>query len=230
MNDIEHQKEGTGQGRRLMRANVHRILRDEILNCTLRPGSELREQELAARFEVSKSPVREALLRLEREGLIIVSPRQGYRVSPISLSDAKDMFQLRLVLEEACVSAAIKDASDEDLKRLDEFRTYEGGDDQAAFIQYNTRFHTAIADCSANARMAGVTRNLIEHMDRLVLMSLTVDRSHGRDHERLVKEHRLIIDTIQNRDRRRARQLAKRHIGSAEKRVMTALEWNLINP
>ena len=132
------------------------------------------------------------------------------------------MFQLRLVLEDACVAAAIRDATDEDLERLDEFRAYDGGDDQSAFIRYNTRFHTAIADCSANARMAEVTRNLIEHMDRLVLMSLAVDRSHGRDHERLVKEHRTIIDTIQNRDKRRARQLTKRHIGSAEKRVMTA--------
>lgn len=215
---------------RLIRLDVYLALREEILNCTLQPGAELREQELAARFEVSKSPVREALLRLEREGLIIVTPRQGYRVAPISLSEAKDMFELRLVLEEACAVSAIRDASDEVLAGLDEFRTFGGGPGPDGFIDYNSRFHAAIAACSGNAKMAELTCNLIEHMDRLVRMSLSVDSDHGPDHQRLVQEHALIIDTIQQRDRRRVRQLVRRHISAAQKRVMTALEWNLVKP
>lgn len=219
-----------GHSGRLMRLDLYRVLREEILGCKIQPGGELREQELAARFEVSKSPVREALLRLEREGLIIVAPRQGYRVAPISLSEAKDMFELRLVLEEACVASAIRDASDAALRRLDEFRTLEGTATTDAFISYNSRFHSAIAACSGNTRMAETTRNLIEHMDRLVRVSLSVDSQHAADHQALIQEHGQIIDTIQQRDRRKAKQLVRHHIGAAQKRVVTALEWNLVKP
>ena len=73
--------------RRLLRVDIHEKLREEILACRLSPGADLREQELASRFQVSKSPVRDALLRLEREQLVTIAPRQGYRVAPISLSD-----------------------------------------------------------------------------------------------------------------------------------------------
>lgn len=227
---MQHETNNEGQRSRLIRLDLYRLLREEILSCKLQPGGELREQELAARFEVSKSPVREALLRLEREGLVIVTPRQGYRVAPISLSEAKDMFELRLVLEEACVASAIQDASDTTLAELDEFRTLSNTGAADAFISYNSRFHSAIAACSGNARMAETTRNLIEHMDRLVRMSLSVDSRHASDHRALIQEHGLIIDSIQKRDRRKAKQLVRYHIGAAQKRVVTALEWNLVKP
>lgn len=215
---------------RLIRTDLHRILRDEILRCTLRPGAELRERELAARFEVSKSPVREALLRLEREGLVIVLPRQGYRVAPVSLSDAKDMFELRLVLEHACIGAAMRDADDAAFAALDPYRVYDGGADAEAFVRYNSAFHAALAEASGNARMAEVTRALIDHMDRLVRLSLGVDSGAGRDHGRLVAEHRAIIDAIQGRDGRLARRLLRLHIAEAQKRVIKALAWNMVTP
>src|SRR6187200_1169839 len=110
----------------LLRDSVYSRLRGEILACRLAPGEELREQELAARFEVSKQPVREALLRLERERLVTVVPRQGYRVNPVSLADARDLLRFRLALEPACVAEAIEHASDETLKSLNEFRRFSG--------------------------------------------------------------------------------------------------------
>src|SRR5882757_9697413 len=88
-------------GTPLLRESAYAQLRAEILSCELPPGAEIREAELAARFQVSKSPVRDALMRLEREGLVITIPRQGYRVAPISLADVQDMFHLRGVLERA---------------------------------------------------------------------------------------------------------------------------------
>ncbi len=75
----------------LLRDNVYESLRSDILTCRLAPGDDMREQELAERYAVSRQPVREALLRLEREHLVTVQPRQGYRVNPISLSDARDL-------------------------------------------------------------------------------------------------------------------------------------------
>ena len=90
---------------------IYDELKRSILTCELLPGTDLREQELALRFEVSKSPVREALQHLVRDGLVTVMPRQGYRVSAISLTDARDMFAFRCALEVACiVEAAISAA------------------------------------------------------------------------------------------------------------------------
>src|ERR1700712_614092 len=90
----------------LLRDNVYEALRQAILSCDLRPGQELREHDLATRFSVSRSPVRDALLRLEGERLITVLPRQGYLVNAISIADARDIFGLRLLIEPACAAAA----------------------------------------------------------------------------------------------------------------------------
>ena len=79
----------------LLRDNVYENLRSDILTCRLAPGDDMREQELAERYSVSRQPVREALLRLEREHLVTVQPRQGYRVNPISLSDARDLLRCK---------------------------------------------------------------------------------------------------------------------------------------
>src|ERR1700754_3432781 len=102
--------------------NVYHALKRDILECKLLPNSDLREQLLAQRFVVSKSPVREALLRLEQERLVTVAPRQGYRVAPLSLEDAREMFELRKVLEAACAEAATAGASAETLAGLDGYR------------------------------------------------------------------------------------------------------------
>ena len=105
----------------LLRDNVYESLRTDILTCRLAPGDDMREQELAERYAVSRQPVREALLRLEREHLVTVQPRQGYRVNPISLSDARDLLRFRLALEPACVSEAIENAPSDVLAALDEY-------------------------------------------------------------------------------------------------------------
>src|SRR6478609_4396456 len=110
----------------LLRDNVYESLRADILACRLAPGDDMREQDLAERYAVSRQPVREALLRLEREHLVTVQPRQGYRVNPISLSDARDILRFRLTLEPACVMEAIGNADDDVLKKLNEFRRFAG--------------------------------------------------------------------------------------------------------
>lgn len=201
---------------------IYQSLRTDILTCELPPGAELREQSLASKFDVSKSPVREALQQLVREGLVTVMPRQGYRVSSISLNDAQDMFAYRRVLELACVAEAARNASDEQLKALDRFRTYEGGagDD---FIGYNRDFHCELARCCGNARMSRAACDLIEEMDRLVRLSVGATR--GRNPQKLVEEHAAIITALQERNIKLVVNLLKAHTMAAEKRFITALEW-----
>lgn len=208
----------------LLRDSVYLRLRGEILACRLAPGEELREQELATRFEVSKQPVREALLRLERERLITVLPRQGYRVNPVSLSDARDIFRFRGVLEPACGADGAKSASVETLEGLDAFRTFEGSPEE--FIRYNREFHCAVARTSPFPRMASAVCELVEQADRLVLMS--VGSVQGRDPDKLVREHIAIIDAIQARNGRLAAKLLRDHVAQAEDRVVAALSRHAV--
>ena len=208
----------------LLRDNVYESLRADILNCRLAPGDDMREQELAERYAVSRQPVREALLRLEREHLVTVQPRQGYRVNPISLSDARDLLQFRLVLEPACVAEAIESASDAVLEALDEFRLFSG--DHEAFITYNRAFHTALAYASGNRRMAASLCDLIGQADRLVRVSLANVKGH--DPARLVAEHVALIEAMQRRDSRTANRIIKAHVAETVKRVLPALKRNAV--
>ncbi len=209
----------------LLRDNVYDSLRADILMCRLAPGDDMREQDLAERYAVSRQPVREALLRLEREHLVTVQPRQGYRVNPISISDARDLLRFRLAVEPACVSEAIEQASDDVLRALDEFREFDGSGE--AFIEYNRAFHAALADASGNRRMAAAARDLIEQADRLVRISIANVKG-GRDHMQLVAEHVDLIDAMQRRDTRGASRIIRAHILKTEKRVLPALARNAV--
>ena len=209
----------------LLRNGIYDAVRADILACRIEPGNEMREQDLAARYNVSRAPVRDALLRLEREFLVTVMPRQGSRVNPISVGDARDLFQLRLHLEPACAAQAARTADREILRQFDSFRTFDPGGD---FIAYNRAFHTALADASGNRRMAIITRDLIDQSERLVRVSIA--RMTGRDPAQLVTEHANLIDAIQRRDARTASRLLRDHIAKAERRVLSALAQSAVTP
>jgi len=207
----------------LLRDNIYDSVRADILACRLAPGEEMREQVLAARYAVSRAPIRDALLRLEKERLVTVTPRQGYRVNPISLADAADLFQLRAVLEPACASAAAKHAPDDILQGLDAYRRQPPRGD---FIEYNRAFHAAIAHASGNRRMADTMCGLIDQTERLVRVSLASIK--GRDTSQLVAEHAAIIDAIQSRNSRRAARIVRNHVQSAGRRILASLGQSAI--
>jgi DNA-binding GntR family transcriptional regulator len=202
----------------LLRDNIYATLRGDILACRLAPGEEIREQELAAQFEVSRAPVREALLRLGNDRLVTVHPRQGYCVRPISITDARELFQLRLALEVACASAAAENGSYNISEALNKFRFHDPDQD---FIEYNRGFHAAVAHASGNKRMAVATCDAVDQAERLVRVSLASIK--GRDPAQLVAEHVALIDAIQDHDARSAVRIVRDHILKAERRVLSAL-------
>lgn len=202
----------------LLRENIYDALRTEILTCRLMPGEEIREQDLAARYEVSRQPIREALLRLQQDRLVTVQPRQGYQVNPISMKDVRDLFQFRLALEPACVAAAIESADDQTLSSLDRFRSIGP---EVDFIDYNRAFHDALAAASGNSRMEAAIRDVLDQADRLVRLSVSAIK--GRDPQKLVGEHGAIIEAVQRRDVRAARKLISAHVIDGQKRVLSAL-------
>lgn len=211
---------------RLLRERVYEELRHDILSCQLMPGSEIRESELAARFEVSKSPVRDALISLEREGLVIIIPRQGYRVAPVSISDMLDMFHLRAALERANMERIIRHATDEELGTLDVFKNFHHTDWPNGFVGYNKAFHRRLAELGGNPRMCDQLIDLIDLMERAVQISVS-NMNHGKP-EALIAEHRQIIDVIQSRTIKSAQRLAEQHVLAAGKRVSNAVSRGMV--
>ncbi len=205
----------------LLREQVYEQLRADILGCRISPGAEIREGELALRFGTSKSPVRDALMHLQREGLVIPLPRQGYRVAAISLSDVEDMFHLRGALERACMDRIVRQASDAELQTLERFRTFVPGEWPGGFVAYNRAFHCSLALLARNARMHDHLTDLIAQMERAVLVSLA-NVAKG-DPQEVVREHCEMIAALQARQGRKAEKLAERHIAAAGKRVRAAI-------
>jgi DNA-binding GntR family transcriptional regulator len=216
----------SANGGRLLRETVYEQLRADMISCRLAPGTEIREAELAARFDMSKSPVRDALMRLEREGLVITLPRQGYRVAPVSLTDVLDMFHLRAALERACMERIVRHASDAQLKSLDTFRRFDAAAWEGGFVAFNRAFHRRIAELGGNARMRDQLYDLIDQMERAVQVSVANIRTG--DPQVLVNEHAEIIDALQERAAKKAQRLAEQHITAAGKRVSDSISKSLI--
>ena len=205
----------------LLRHNVYAAIRQAILTCEFEPGQELREQILAEKYQVSRSPVRDSLLRLEQENLVTVLPRQGYRVNPISLSDVNEIFGLRIIIESACAAGATT-ADNDALLTLDRYRGLTTADmTDAVFLNRNREFHGTIAALTGNKRLAAVEYSLVEEVDRLILAM----KKGSRDltSTAVPQEHDAIIDAIQARDAEAASRLAREHITNTHGRISEAL-------
>jgi len=198
-------------------------LKQLILTSRLEPGEELREAALTESTGFGRSPVREALRRLVQEGFVDVRPRQGYRVSVVTLAGVRDLFEMRLLLEPAAVELAAARASDEELADLHTLahETYVDGDRASyeRFLQRNREFHVRIARVAGNERLARTLQGLLEEMQRLFFVSLRGDDTAAE----LMHEHHELHDALRARDPVRARQIVVDQIEASRARVMAGL-------
>ncbi|MGP3966215.1 GntR family transcriptional regulator [Streptomyces sp. 6N223] len=202
---------------------VHEHLKRLILTSDLAPGEELREIALTESTGFGRSPVREALRRLVQEGFVEVRPRQGYRVSPVTLASVRDLFEMRLLLEPAAVELAALRAPREELEALHTLahQTYVPGDTASyeRFLQDNREFHVRIARATGNERLARSLRVLLEEMQRLFFISLD-NRDSASE---MTHEHHDLYDALLARDGARARELVVGQIEAGRERVLQGL-------
>ncbi|PZQ47588.1 MAG: GntR family transcriptional regulator [Rhodovulum sulfidophilum] len=202
---------------------VHAMLRAEILTCALRPGQELNEAELADRFRISKTPVREALSNLRQEGLVQTFPRRGYRITPITFGDMNELFDVRTILEAgaaeiACARVGV--AEIESLNRLADV-IYDRGEQPslAPFIRANREFHLAIARATGNARLEDLLARQIDALERFFylgaqLRDVSVETSIS---------HHAIVEVLAGRDPARAREIMIQHNDQTREGLTQAL-------
>lgn len=202
---------------------AYRALKDEILTCKLAPGSPVFEGEVAERLEMSKTPVREALSMLVHERFVEVRPRQGYRVSDVTLGDVQEVFQLRLLLEPAAAELAAERATPEQLQVLRSSSEDVGGADYDERVRQAALFHGTLADASGNTRIAGTLHNLLDEMQRLRFIGLTSDDTYENE----AAEHRELLDALLKGNHHLARDIAQRHVEGDRMRMFEAILGSL---
>lgn len=202
---------------------VYRILKADIVRGVFDMGERLNESQLALRYGVGKTPVREALGMLQQEGLVEVVPRVGYLTSRITLQDVDDIFGLRKIVEGAAAMMAATTISEETLLRLEQLHSgYRAGDRDSylKFLDENADFHCSIAQASGNRQLAEVVARLLEQMQRLVILRLDLSAS-GED---MVEEHREILAALRRRDSELARELMVRSIANTHQAALDSLK------
>lgn len=207
-----------------LRELVLETIREAIINGTLKPRERLMEIQLAEELGVSRTPIREALRKLELEGFIVMVPRKGAYVADITFKDIADVFEIRASLEALAAGLAAERITEEEIEYL-ERHLVEKADaiakkDISRLVEVDTKFHEAIYRASRNERLFSIINNLREQIQRYRSLSLAYP---GRMKHSL-EEHRLIVEAIQARDIPGARQAAQEHIENAENSMIESIK------
>src|SRR5262245_55917153 len=197
-------------------------LRDAILQGGFKPGEPLREEQLAASLDVSRGPVREALVQLEREGLVIVRRHRGATVARLSRADVEEVYSLRLALERLAMRQAVQHATEEDFAAmdgvLDAFRAaFARGPTEQAIADLDVRFHDLIYQAAHHQRLYDCWANL-----RAQIYIFLLSRNVANPDFRVVtvQSHSDLLDVLRSRDEARAVQEIEAHLLGAYQRVI----------
>lgn len=206
-----------------LRELVFESLREAIIASKLKPGERLMEIQLAEDLGVSRTPVREAIRKLELEGFVVMIPRKGAYVAGISMKDIADVFEIRGALEGLAASLAAERVTEEELESMERelVRTSEciERDDLSALVEVDTDFHALLFRASRNERLVSILSHLREQIQRFRTTSLA---QPGRMRLAL-EEHKKIVEALSQRDPDLARNRAMEHIENAENNMMDAL-------
>lgn len=206
-----------------LREIVFETLREAIINGVLEPGERLMEIQLAEEMGVSRTPVREAIRKLELEGFVVMIPRKGAYVSGISMKDIADVFELRAALEGLAAGLAAERITEEELDQLERMLVKIGdcvqNNDLEQLIELDTEFHATLFKASRNERLVQITSNLREQVQRFRTTTLSTP---GRLKFTL-QEHKKIVEAVSERNVELAKALASEHIENAENSMLEVL-------
>jgi len=207
-----------------LRDIVFETLREAIIAGQLRPGERLMEVQIAEELGVSRTPVREAIRKLELEGFVIMVPRKGAYVSDMSIKDVTDVFEIRRALEGLAAELAAERMTEDELEELERLlvRTAETTArlDVLSTVDMDTGFHQVIYEASRNEKLSNMLYHLREQIQRFRTQSLS---RPGRL-RRVLVEHQGIVDALKQRDTDLARQLAEGHIDNAEDALLAVFQ------
>ncbi|WP_432826726.1 GntR family transcriptional regulator [Dactylosporangium sp. CA-092794] len=202
-----------------MTDRVYALLKEEIIRVDRKPGDLLGEGDLAERFGVSKTPVREALRLLAREGWVRVLPRKGYLIRPLRLEDVREIFEMRLALEPVLAAQAAATASAESVQRLRGLVDSQANAGSAGEALDAARaFHIAVADLVGNGRMSQALFDLLDEVRRLHFLLPNVESHITSDEE--VRAHRRLVVALRAKDAEKSADIMRRHLNEVARTLV----------
>lgn len=199
---------------------VFEYLRNAILNGTLKPGERLMEISLADQLGVSRTPVREAIRKLEKEKFVEMIPRKGAYVANLTARDILEVLEIRIVLEGFASKLAAERMGDDDVAELEailaEFNKALEVLDRPEMIRRDNEFHNKIYSAAKNNKLVEIVKELHDQYQRFRLIFF----NEYDDYNDLQVWHQNIVDAIRNRDGNRAKECAEYHVRSIRESVI----------
>ncbi len=209
-----------------LREVIFNTLREAIIVGELKPGERLMEIQLAEKMGVSRTPVREAIRKLELEGLVEMLPRKGAHVADLSTKDIMDVLEVRSTLDGLASSLSAARITDDEIKELKhvlaQFDNFVEKNNIHGSIKKDVEFHDIIYRSSRNEKLIQISNNLREQVQRYRIIYI---KDYGSSKE-LVKEHAEIYEAIAGRDPKAAMNSAVKHIMNQEKVIIKSIKAN----
>lgn len=198
---------------------VFDYLREAILSGELKPGERLMEVTIAEQIGVSRTPVREAIRKLEKENFVIMIPRKGAYVADLTKKDILEVLEIRKELEGFAAALAAERMTDEEklaLKKvMDEFMVCLRTGDKKAMIDNDNAFHSTIFKASKNGRLIDIIHDLHDQFQRFRLIYFSEFHNYGD----IQRSHQKIYDAIEASDAVEARKAAEDHLDAIKELV-----------
>ncbi|MCI6121654.1 GntR family transcriptional regulator [Lachnospiraceae bacterium HCP28S3_F9] len=203
-----------------LRDVVFNTLRQAILRGELKPGERLMEIQLANKLGVSRTPIREAIRKLELEGLVLMIPRKGAEVADITEKSLRDVLEVRKALEELAVQLTCDKITKEQIRELEQaaeqFKKTLKSNDITEIAEADVRFHDIIYLATDNQKLILLLNNLREQMYRYRIEYL----KRADKYSQLLAEHEEIIRHIEKKQKKEAAEIVCKHIDNQVAAVM----------
>jgi DNA-binding GntR family transcriptional regulator len=191
---------------------AYRELRARILDNSMPSGEQYTEEELAAMLRMSRTPTREAMLRLAGEGLVEVRPRHGMRVKPVSMVDMREIYEVLTALEStaAALAAARIDQGDSIRQLRNAISDMDAAlerDDLRAWAAADERFHTLLVAAAGNSRLTELVQTYVGQSHRVRMLTLRLRPKPSMSN----RDHEAVVDAVEAHDAKRAREIHFTH-------------------
>lgn len=212
MSTLDAARKTPKQSRESLAERAYRELKRRILDGLIPVGQQFMEQEVAELLDMSRTPTREALLRLANEGLIEIRPRHGMRIKPISIDDMLEIYDVLTALESTAAGlAATRGLSKGDIadlqKAVADMDAALADDDLDAWAEADERFHRLLVELSGNERIQGLVKTFIDQAHRVRMVTLRLRPKPTASN----KDHRAVVRAIVKGDAGKARQIHFQH-------------------
>ena len=200
-----------------LKEKAYDILKELILTGRLEQGKLHNEKRLAEILGVSRTPVREALLELSREGMVSFVPSKGVKVLKITPKQVQEVFELRRIIEGYIIKSISKQLTPADLKKIEKILAKQdrsaSKDEELSFIEMDKEFHLFMASKMGNQQIETILQNL---RDQIHLMGIRAIKDQSRS-QQVLKEHQRIFSALKKKDAKRAHEELMKHLNNTEK-------------